>query len=136
MGVDGCWKENCDSELEGLMGIREDQAAVAAVVGLLEDWAAWQKGFRMKLGYPTKSAGMACSGASSFEDLCDESDNEVMRKVDACVSDLPAIQGAAVLRRYGVAAVFRFPRANYEDVLCDAHLALMGMFAKKGVATA
>lgn len=119
------------------MGMREDLAAVSAVVALLEDWAQWQRGYRLKLGYPTKSAGIESGGGStSFDDLCDESDAEVMRKVDACVNDLSLIQRSAVLKRYGIAAVFRFPRWKYETVLCEAHVALMAAFSKKGIATA
>ena len=119
------------------MGMREDLAAVSAVVALLEDWAQWQRGYRLKLGYPTKSAGIESGGGStSFDDLCDESDAEVMRKVDACVNDLSLIQRSAVLKRYGIAVVFRFPRGNYETVLCEAHVALMAAFSKKGIATA
>lgn len=107
------------------------------VVILLEDWADWQRGYRLKLGYPSKSAGMECGrGTATFDDLCEASDAEVMRKVDACVQDLPPIQQAAILRRYGIAAVFRFPRQNYEQVLLEAHCALMDAFTKKGVATA
>jgi len=32
--------------------------------------------------------------------------------------------------------VFRFPRGNYETVLCEAHVALTAAFSKKGIATA
>lgn len=111
------------------------QRSVETVVRLLEDWADWQRGYRLKLGYPTKSAGLECGGgSSSFDDLCDASDAEVMGKVDVCVNDLPPIHKAAILKRYGVAAVFRFPRQNYEQVLCDAHMSLVEAFAKKGVA--
>lgn len=118
------------------MGVREDLAAVTAVVALLEDWAAWQRGFRLKLGYPTKSTGLECGGSSStFDDLCDRADAAQMQWVDACVQDLSAVQRAAVMRRYGVAAVFRFPRHNYESVLCDAHIALMSAFRRKGIAS-
>ena len=119
------------------MNMNEMQRSVQAVVRLMEDWADWQRGYRLKLGYPTKSAGIESGGGSaSFDDLCDESDAEVMRKVDACVNDLPPIHRAAVCKRYGIAAVFRFPRQNYEDALCEAHVALMAAFSKKGIATA
>lgn len=116
------------------MNMNEMQRSVQAVVRLMEDWADWQRGYRLKLGYPTKSAGIESGGGStSFDDLCDESDAEVMRKVDACVNDLPPIQRAAVCKRYGIAAVFRFPRQNYEAVLVEAHVALTEAFRKKGV---
>jgi len=120
-----------------MMNMNEMQRSVEAVVRLMEDWADWQRGYRLKLGYPTKSAGIESGGGStSFDDICDESDAEVMRKVDACVNDLSLIQRSAVLKRYGIAVVFRFPRENYETVLCEAHVALTAAFSKKGIATA
>lgn len=108
--------------------------SVDALVRLMEDWADWQKGYRMKLGYPSRSCGLSSEAATSFEDMCDSVDNETMRVVDGVVQeDLTPIERAAVLRRYGVAAVFRFPRDNYEDVLMRAHERLFVLLPKKGV---
>lgn len=107
--------------------------SVDALVRLMEDWADWQKGYRMKLGYPSRSCGLSTDAATTFEDMCDSSDNEMMRVVDTVIQeDLEPIERAAILRRYGVAAVFRFPRDNYEEVLMRAHERLFVLLPKKG----
>lgn len=116
------------------MSHRDEQALVAALVATLEDWARWQGGYSMKLSYPSKSAGISCGGLQTFDDMCDQCDNAMMQSVDACVSDLIPAQQAAIMKRYGIAAVFRFNRVAYEDVLLSAHLALMAAFKKKGIA--
>lgn len=107
--------------------------SVDALVQLMTEWADWQRGYKLKSGYPTHSAGMGGSGLKSFEDLCESVDGETMRTVDAVVQDLPPIEQAAILRRYGVAAVFRFPRHNYEEVLMQAHERLMVTLPRRGV---
>lgn len=105
--------------------------SVDALVLLMTDWAAWQKGYRIKLGYPTHSAGMGGGGLQSFEDMCEAVDSETMRIVDGVVQeDLTPIERAAILRRYGVAAVFRF--RDYEGTLQQAHERLMALLPKKG----
>lgn len=106
--------------------------SVDALVRLMEDWADWQKGYRMKLGYPSRSCGLSTDAATTFEDMCDATDNETMRAVDAVVQeDLEPIERAAILRRYGVAAVFRF--RDYEGSLLQAHERLMVLLPRKGV---
>jgi len=114
--------------------IQELKRTVDALVRLMAEWADWQKGYRMKLGYPSRSCGLSTDAATTFEDMCDAVDGETMRIVDGVVQeDLTPIERAAVLRRYGVAAVFRFPRDNYADVLGRAHERLFVLLRKKGV---
>ena len=106
--------------------------SVDALVRIMEEWADWQKGYRMKLGYPSRSCGLSTDAATSFEDMCDATDNETMRVVDGVVQeDLTPIERAAILRRYGVAAVFRF--RDYEGVLMQAHERLFVLLPRKGV---
>lgn len=112
---------------------RVDLARVEALVGLLEDWARWQRGYRMKLGFPTRSAVVANGASTDFESMCEASDADVMGAIDAAVDDLPPAHRAAVMRRYGVAAVFRFPRDNYESCLVAAHEALLDVLPRRGV---
>lgn len=107
--------------------------SVDALVALLEDWADWQRGYRMKVGAATCSAGFSGSGTSSFDDLFDGVQADMMRRTDAAIDDLPPIQNAAILRRYGVAAVFRFPRENYAECLDAAHERLMVELPRRGV---
>lgn len=98
-----------------------------ALIVLLEDWADWQHGHRYSkgLGYPAHSPGMGGARISSFDDMADEVDAATMRIVDAAVNDLPPAPRAAIMRRYGIAAVFRFPRNNYAQCLSIAHDELM-----------
>lgn len=111
--------------------LQELKRSVDALVRLMEEWADWQKGYTMKLGYPSRSCGLATDAATSFDDMCDSVDNETMRIVDGVVQeDLTPIERAAILRRYGVAAVFRF--RDYEGVLMQAHERLMILLPKKG----
>lgn len=104
------------------------------LVMLLTDWADWMKGYRMRIGWPSRSVGMESGYVSkSFDDMAEESDNEMYRLIDTAVEDLEAGQKAALYRRYGVAAVFRFPRSNYETLLIESHETLLSTLPRKGV---
>lgn len=120
-------------EVVGLRSAIEQRLAV--LCRMLEDWAEWQRGYRMKLGYPTRSLSGAAGGSTecSYDDLYASADNAVFEAIDAAVDDLQPAQRAAVLRRYGIAAVFRFPRENYAEQLDRAHDALMRSLPRKGV---
>lgn len=100
---------------------------------LLEDWARWQGSYGMKLGYPKNSAGFAGRGVHSFDDMCEEVDSQIRQIIDTAVDDLPPAQRAAVLRCYGIAAVFRFPRDNYQEQLFAAHERLLLELPRRGV---
>lgn len=104
--------------------------------GILEDWATWQRTYRPRLGYPSRSLTCYSEGSTDFEGMCEEADSATYAAVDACVQDLVPAQRAAVMRRYGIAAVFRFPRDNYEACLLAAHERLMVELPKKGVVIA
>ena len=104
------------------------------LVILLEDWADWQRGYSGIKGYASHTPGCHSGYVSkSFDDLIDEVHNDVCRLVGYAVDDLPAGQQAAINKRYGIAAVFRFPRGNYEQLLLEAHQTLMMTLPKKGV---
>jgi hypothetical protein len=100
---------------------------------ILEDWATWQRTYRPRLGYPSRSLTCYSEGSTDFEGMCEEADSATYAAVDACVQDLVPAQRAAVMRRYGIAAVFRFPRDNYGACLLAAHERLMVELPKKGV---
>lgn len=106
---------------------------IESLVGLLEDWAQWQRAYSPRLGYPSRSLTCYSEGSQDFESLCDAVDSQTFASVDACVQDLVPAQRAAVMRRYGIAAVFRFPRDNYEQCLMLAHEALIKALPRKGV---
>lgn len=101
---------------------------------LLEDWARWMEGYSGIKGYASHTPGLNSGHVSKgFDDLCDEVDNKVCKLIDAAVDDLPPGQSAAINKRYGVVAVFRFPRGDYEELLAEAHATLMVTLPKKGV---
>ena len=109
-----------------------DLAHVDAVIGHLEDWAHWNRGYRMRLGYSPKSAGFSSGGMVSEESGNDYSSVDQTRyeMIDACVNDLPPDQSAAIHHRY-LAAVFRM--RDYAWSLANAHDALYIAFRRKGV---
>lgn len=110
-----------------------DQAS--AVDGILVEWADWSRGYRMRIGYPQKSAGFEPGGGVVTRESSDHQYDEVLndrcRIVDQCIDDLdvPA-QRAAIHRRY-LSAVYRI--RDYAQMLDDAHEALLVAFRRKGV---
>lgn len=112
----------------------DDLRKIQSLVGLLESWANWQKGYRLKLSYPSKSAGFESGGyvSRTFDELAEESDSDICQLIDYAVSDLLPVQSAAIHKRY-LAAVFRFERANYPEALTEAHMTLICTLPKKGV---
>jgi hypothetical protein len=49
-----------------------------------------------KLGYPSKAAGFMSGGISSFEDMYDELDSNVIPIIDTAVNSLPILQQDAL----------------------------------------
>ena len=106
---------------------------IESLVALLTEWAQWQRAYSPRLGYPSKSLTCYSEGSQDFDSLCEAVDSQTFASVDACVQDLVPAQRAAVMRRYGIAAVFRFPRDNYENCLMLAHETLLSALPRKGV---
>lgn len=106
-----------------------------ALVAMLTEWANWQGQYRMRLGYPSRSISgySSRSDGSRSDDLYEAVDNATFEAIDTAIDDLLPAQRAAVQRRYGVAAVFRFPRDNYAEQLDLAHETLMRLLPRKGV---
>lgn len=119
-----------------ILTVQKQEAALAraeAVVGILIDWADWQKGYRVKVGFAPKSAGFQSGGVvgdSTSDDAYASADNARFEVVDACVDDLAPNQSAAIYHRY-CASVFRM--RNYEGSLFDAHEILSRVFRCKGI---
>ena len=105
-----------------------------SIIFELNEWARWQKGYRLKLGYPSKAIGLESGYVShTFEDLCDEADNSRLRIVDCAVNDLESpTQKAAIHHRY-LGTVVRFPRNNLPELLLEAHLEIMKNLRKRGI---
>lgn len=90
----------------------------------LRRWADWHHGEQYGRGYPAASAGFTKAGGVASEDtfdhMCEASDDYMCALVDAAVSDLEPIQGAAICHHYGIAAVWRFNRFSVLEVLPGA----------------
>lgn len=116
------------------MGALENMAQVQNLIGLLEEWAAWQQRYSPKLTYPSKSAGFDPGGyvSKTFDEMAADNDAEVCKLIDCAIDDLPPVQSAAIYRRY-LASVFRFERVSYMDALAEAHTTLFITLPRKGV---
>ena len=128
------------TERDGMMMIdpcRDDMSFSShdLLVVLLEDWAAWVRSYRMNIGWRSRSVGMESGYCSKdFDSMLSDVEDELFRKVDAAINDLPPAQCAAINRCYGICAVFRFPRMNYQQLLLEAHESLLVSVSKKGIA--
>jgi hypothetical protein len=121
----------------GVVRVNADdaQCRLDRLYALLEDWARWCGGFKPHLGYPRRVPGVV-SGLSDMargEDQRGRHECQRLGLVDAAVDDLPPMHRAAINQRYGVAAVFRFPRGNYVELLAEAHELLIVLLAKKTI---
>ena len=86
----------------------------------LLDWARYMRADEPVKGFPRSVPGLSNGGASqSFEDMCDAMDMKLARTVDAVIRDLHPTEQAVLMHTY-LAAVWRFNRADAEEVLVSA----------------
>ena len=106
-----------------------------AVSGILVEWANWSKGYRMRIGYPSRSAGFEPGGGVVTKETSEHQYDDVAadrcRIVDRCIDDLPVKAQSAAIHRCYLSAVYRL--RDYEQTLLDAHEALEVAFRRKGV---
>lgn len=113
----------------------EPMTAIEGLVFVLMEWAEWHRKDSGVIGYPPSSCGISSGYVSAtFDDMCDEADEWRARVVDTCVDELLPAQRAAIMRKYGIAGVFRFPRDNFAEMVVLAHENLMIALPKKGIA--
>lgn len=98
-------------------------------------WRAWHKRGEIKLGYPSRSIGLASGYVSkSFDEFCEELDKAIAHAMDSIIEEeLPPSQRAAMYHRY-LHAVFHFPRGNYQECLNQALEAISVAMKRKGFA--
>jgi len=105
----------------------------ATVEYWLGQWARWMRHSSNRLGYPSRSIGLASGGASEhFDDLVERADHKTVRAVDAAIRSLPLDQQAAI-HHVWLAAVFRL-RTPVSEVYADALDRLEAEMRKRGVA--
>ena len=75
---------------------------IERIMVLLEDWAFFMKHDNNRLGYPSKSLGMASGGDSSqaFDDMCDKANADNIRTINAIINSLDKEQRDAVYARW------------------------------------
>lgn len=110
---------------------RAEEARADAVVGILAEWAHWQHGYRIRLGYSPKSAGFQSGGSAHESSESDYSaiDQARFEIVDTCVDELPPDQRSAIHHCY-LSAVYRM--RDYAGSLAKALETLQREFVRKG----
>lgn len=109
--------------------IERERARLDALAAVMADWVEWMRRDDSRVGFPAHSALVRGAEGCVYE----HAESARIEAIDAVVSDLAPIHRAAVCRRYGLVAVWRFPRENYAEVLQGANEALIAGLKKKGV---
>lgn len=106
---------------------------------LLDIWAKWMRepaGMIMRLEYPSKAAACVSRPWGYWEDTSEELayryEYGKADAVNACIDDLSTDQQMAVYHRH-LYAVYRFNRANLDDVYAAARQTLRVRLPKRGV---
>jgi hypothetical protein len=63
-------------------------------------WSRWMKSEDHKLGYPQRSIGMSGSSSTSFDDMIEEADSEIIRTINSCMDSLNPEEVNAIWARY------------------------------------
>ena len=66
----------------------------------MDMWSRWMKSEDHKLGYPQKSIGMSGSSSTSFDDMVEEADSEIIRTINSCMDALKPTEVDAIWARY------------------------------------
>jgi hypothetical protein len=119
--------------------IAADEAEVLTraqkVADMLKEWADWQRGYRMRIGYPERSIGFEPGGGVVTRDTSDEQADDAAHHrcdiIDRCVDDLRDPAQRAAIHHCYLHAVFRM--RDYDDALLNAHTALDVAFRRKGI---
>jgi len=113
----------------------EALARTQKVVNMLKEWADWQRGYRMRIGYPERSPGFATGGGVVTRDTSDEQADDAANQrcdiIDRCVDDLREPAQRAAIHHCYLHSVFRM--RDYDVALLDAHAALDVAFRRKGI---
>lgn len=63
---------------------------------LLATWREYMHDPEIRLGYPSRAAGIRYSAGRDFGDMTDSLDFDMARAVDACIDSLPLMERMAV----------------------------------------
>ena len=105
--------------------------------GWLREWARWAKADKneiaMAVGFPARSAGFSTGGGSSvcaFEEMVNEEDLKVLRRIDQIIGALPITFRLAIDNAY-LHRVWKMRRES--DMLLLALDAIAAEAVRKGV---
>lgn len=115
---------------QSLQIIEADLTPLGSLKSKLEQWAVWTEGYRPNLS--TKTSTCRCTGSHDFESLFQGIERQVMKSIDTAINDLPPAQSAAIHKKY-LGINWRFPRENYEEMLKQAHDALLISLPRRNV---
>lgn len=63
-------------------------------------WARWMKSEDHRLGYPQKSVGVSGASSTTFDDMIDEADSEVIRVINSSMDSVRPEEVNAIWARY------------------------------------
>jgi hypothetical protein len=66
----------------------------------MDMWARWMRSEDNKLGFPRKSLGINMSSSTSFDDMLDEADNQIIQVINSSMDSLSSIEIDAIWARY------------------------------------
>lgn len=66
----------------------------------MDMWKRYMKHDSHKLGFPSRSIGLSNSSSTSFDDMVEELDNDIVRTINAVVDSLDSEQRKAVWAKW------------------------------------
>lgn len=126
-----------------MLNVREACAVTAGTIrdtewwleSHLSNWVRWMRGSEAPEGLPDR----ACGGVRGFtilgdsEQAYDKMDATLAEATNAAIEGLVPAERAAIYREYGVCAVYRFPRDNYQDILAAGRQHVLESLRRRGV---
>lgn len=102
----------------------------------LDNWARWMRWNDDRLGLPKKASG----GLQCYTGMDRDSDGANARldaylaeHADAAINALSITERAALYQAYGMSAVWRFPRNNFDELYADARAKVRSTLLRRGV---
>ena len=73
---------------------------VKELMEYMDLWKRFMKHDNHKLGYPSRSFGVAGSSSGTFDEMVEEYDSNIVRTIDAVISSLEVSQRQAIWARW------------------------------------
>ena len=101
----------------------------------LDNWSRWMRSGSEVDGFPSQTPGTVnWTLRSDLESMCLREDRRSAEITDLVIrDDLSPAENVAIHHRYGIAACYRFPRANFEVLLDSAREKIGRSLARRGI---